>query len=462
VIRIDHGLRASGLAAAAEKVFTVSAGKIRAAFDTWDFAAGAPVITVKGAWRNRGWTEWTLGFHFGSALLQFEATGERHFLESALEGIRNRMPPHLTNAGIHDHGFQIVSTYGNLLRLIAAGRIEDSTGLRGECVQALRISGAVQAARWTPLGGTGGYIHSFNGPHSLFIDTMRTLRSLALAHRLGQHLIGESDSRIALLHRLLRHAVSTSRWNVYYGEGRDVYDESGRVAHEAVFNVRDGSFRCPSTQQGYSPFSTWTRGLAWAVCGFAEQLEFLFSADESEFPVDMDKNRVLRLLETAARAVADFYIRNTPADGVPYWDTGAPGLRLLGDYLEKPAAPFNGLEPVDSSAAAIAAQGLLRLASHLDMCGARDDAAVYRQAGLTIARTIFNEPYLSTDPSHQGLLLHSVYHRPNGWDHIPAGSDAPYGESSQWGDYHFRELALILLATVKGASMPCFFDIHRP
>jgi hypothetical protein len=51
-------------------------------------------------------------------------------------------------------------------------------------------------------------------------------------------------------------------------------------------------------------------------------------------------------------------------------------------------------------------------------------------------------PYLSEALDHQGLLLHSVYHRPNGWDHVPPGRTVPCGESSQWGDYHLRELAL--------------------
>ncbi len=57
------------------------------------------------------------------------------------------------------------------------------------------------------------------------------------------------------------------------------YDIRGRVAHESIFNVNDGAYRCPNSQQGYSPFTTWTRGLAWIMCGYAEQLEFLaFSA----------------------------------------------------------------------------------------------------------------------------------------------------------------------------------------
>ena len=74
------------------------------------------------------------------------------------------------------------------------------------------------------------------------------------------------------------------------------------------------------------------------------------------------------------------------------------------------------------------------------------DAALgyYRQAGLSVMRTLLAEPYLGTDRYHQGLLLHAVYHRPNGWDHHPAEARIPCGESCMWGDYHLRELAILL------------------
>ncbi len=62
-----------------------------------------------------------------------------------------------------------------------------------------------------------------------------------------------------------------------------------------------------------------------------------------------------------------------------------------------------------------------------------------------MANTIYTEPYLSTNAKHQGLILHSVYHRPNGWDHLALSQKVPNGESSMWGDYHARELALLLL-----------------
>ena len=160
----------------------------------------------------------------------------------------------------------------------------------------------------------------------------------------------------------------------------------------------------------------------------------------------------------AARATADFYIEQTPADGIPYWDTSAPGLAKLGDYLSRPANPWNDFEPVDSSAATIAAQGLWRLGTHLfDLKSQRTHAHRYRQAALTLMQHLLKEPYLSVKPFHQGLILHSVYHRPRGWDFIPRGQKIPCGESSMWGDYHAREMAMILLRHLRGEPYLTFF-----
>jgi unsaturated chondroitin disaccharide hydrolase len=424
MLRIDEELTAKALRPAVERMFELSAGKVLA-LDP-DGGGGSPVFTVDGRYTARGWTEWTQGFQVGSALLQFDATGDERFLELGREQTARLMAPHVSHTGVHDHGFNNVSTYGALLRLAREGRIDGRD--TAACTLALKVSGAVQASRWQRTEDGTGYIYSFNGPQSLFVDTIRSCRSLAVAHRLGHVLMGEHDERIDLLERLRQHAHNTARYNVYYGTGRDAYDVRGRTVHEALFNVNDGHFRAPSTQQGYSPFSTWTRGLSWAMLGFAELLEF-------------DPEPDAAFLE-AARATCDFYIAHAAAaDGVPYWDTGAPGVAHLD--LAAPADPYNAHEPVDSSAAAIAAQGLLRLGRHLG-------DGRYTQAGLTVARTLLAEPYLSTDPAHQGLLLHSVYHRPNGWDQIHEGQQVPNGESSMWGDYHLRELGIYLLRLDEG------------
>ena len=163
----------------------------------------------------------------------------------------------------------------------------------------------------------------------------------------------------------------------------------------------------------------------------------------------------------AAQATCDFYIDNTPADGIPYWDAGAPGLHRLGDYLERPADPYNEFEPVDSSAAAIGAQGLLRLGHYLKAKD-RAEGQRYWQAGLTVLETLLKKPYLSRQPDHQGLILHSIYHHPNGWDHVPAGSKIPCGESSMWGDYHAREVALYLQRICRAEPYYTFFGCLDP
>jgi unsaturated chondroitin disaccharide hydrolase len=440
---IDESLTPASLLPAIRRMWDVSARCIHAINDTWNPDDGSPVFTVEGRYSAQGWTEWTQGFQFGSALLQFDGTGEAGFLEIGRRSTLQRMAPHLTHIGVHDHGFNNVSTYGALRRLMLEGRIEHNTAELGLYELALKCSGAVQAARWTRTGSEGGFIHSFNGPHSLFCDTIRSLRSLAVAHQLGHRLMGENDRAISLLERLVLHGLSTARYNVYYGEGRDVYDVAGRVAHESIFNVTDGNYRCPSTQQGYSPFTTWTRGLAWIMLGYPEQLEWLQTLDDDEQlePVG-GPDEVEETFLRAASAACDFYLENTPTDGIPYWDTGAPRLVLLGEYLDRPAEPFNDEEPVDSSAAAIACQGLLRLGHYLAQRGEAENGSTYTQAGLTVLRTLLQEPYLSTDPNHQGLLLHGVYHRPNGWDVVPDERSVPCGESCLWGDYHLLEAAL--------------------
>jgi hypothetical protein len=359
--------------------------------------------------------------------------------------------------GVHDHGFNNVSTWGALRRLLLEGRYEGEAR-EGDLVEmALKASGAVQARRWTRTAAGGGFIHSFNGPHSLFADTMRSLRALALAHRLGHVLLEEGDRPVSLLDRLVLHARTTARHAVFLGRGRDVWDERGRVAHESLFDVVDGSYRCPATQQGYSPFTTWTRGQAWVMLGFAEELEFLGTLGDADLAPFGSRKDVEGFMLEAARATADHYLATTPMDGVPYWDTGAPGLALLPGHRERLADPFNDHEPVDSSAAAISAQGLLRLGRWLERHGEVGDAHRYTQAGLTVVRTLLAAPYLAEEPTHQGLLLHSVYHRPNGWDFVPPGRRVPCGESSQWGDYHLREVALLVQRLADGGPYYAFF-----
>jgi hypothetical protein len=458
MIATKASLKPKDLAAKLDRVWAASAAKLDSIEKTWSPSKGAPVFTMQGRYTSKGWTEWTQGFQFGSALLQFDATGDESFLAQGRDHTFKDMAGHITHMGVHDHGFNNVSTYGNLLRLIAEGKVSPEGREKDFHELAIKCSGAVQARRWTRIRDGRGFIHSFNGPHSLFADTIRSLRALALSHKLGHTLLEERDLKVNLLERLVQHAAVTAEYTVFYGEGRDAYDIRGRCVHEIIFNTADGNYRCPNSQQGYSPFSTWTRGLAWVILGYPEELEFLDTVADAELEPLGGRAAIEGFMLKAARATADFYLEHTPVDGIPYWDTGAPGLHRLGDYLGRPADPFNDHEPVDSSAACIAAQGLLRLGHWLGKRDA-DAASRYFQAGLTVADRLFEEPYLSTDTAHQGLILHSVYHRPNGWDHVPPGAKIPRGESSMWGDYHARELALYISRLASNGTYHAFHRI---
>ena len=327
------------------------------------------------------------------------------------------MSPHLTHMGVHDHGFNNVSTYGTLWRLAREGRIERPPGKSRFYELALKVSGAVQARRWTELPD-GGFIHSFNGAHSLFVDTIRSLRALALGHVLGQRLMEEQDASVSLLDRLIDHARATAQYNVYFGRGRDAYDVRGRTAHESLFNVASGTYRGPEHAAGLLAVHAPGRAAWPGRCSASP-------SSSSSSPRCPDEAPDTSMLLDAATATCDHYIDEaTAADGIPYWDAGAPGLAAHA-RLARSRPPIRSTTTSRSTAPPrrSRAQGLLRLAHVLAHARPAARGRLYMQAGLRVAETLFEEsgPYLSTDPKHQGLLLHSVYHRPNNWDHVPRG-----------------------------------------
>src|SRR5690606_35461009 len=240
--------------------------------------------------------------------------GDHKLLEETRKKEVERMAPHVSHIGVHDHGYNNVSTYGNLQRLMIEKQLPFNAWEKNFYELALNISGAVQVSRWTTIKDRG-FIHSFNGPHSLFMDTMRTCRALVLSHSLGHVFQAENDVKVTLLERAVQHMEATARYAIYYGEGRDSYDLWGRTAHESVFNVKDGNYRCPNSQQGYTGFTTWTRGLAWAMCGYAEELEWLETCDPRALESLGGKERIKAFMLKAAQATCDFYIEHTPIDG---------------------------------------------------------------------------------------------------------------------------------------------------
>ena len=378
----------TALRAQFDRTFRFGMNQVENMLEKWPANKPAPIYTENGVWTRPPyiWTDWCPGFYAGMMWLAYEYTGETKWRGRAEEYTR-ALDHRKFDRDVHDLGFIFMSTADRWYRLLS-----DDDPAKQWLKDLLVTAGTIQSFRWKDTG-EDHYIYSFNGPQSLFIDIMMNIRILFRAHQLGA-----SDE---VYRRAITHARTTEKYLVRK-DGKGLMDHDGVVIHEGIFNPVRGEFRNLSTQQGYSPFTCWARGLAWALYGFTDT--YLFTGD----PL---------FLETAERC-ARFYLRNTPENGVPYWDCAAPNIPN---------------EPLDSSAAAIAAVAFWKLK---DIQGISENSDVYRNATLSILSTLTSEEF-SGDKSGEGILRHGVYHRPMGW-----GVD----ESVMWGDYFFMEALYSVLA----------------
>jgi unsaturated chondroitin disaccharide hydrolase len=333
-----------------------------------------PMYTVGGRWRLEAerWTNWCEGFFPGILWLLHKQTGDAKWRRRAEEYSRP-LEPRRHDRTVHDLGFLFFSTYLRWYRLTG------DSALRDVLVEA----GRTLALRRQP----GGYLASFVGPQSLFIDVMMNVGLVLWAAR--------ATGDEALRAVALEHCRTTARHLVR---------ADGGTAHEGIFDVTTGQFLGESTHQGWRPDSTWSRGLAWALYGFTAVHRLSGVADYLD----------------VARRCAGCYLCRAPAGLVPYWDFDLPA-----------DAP----RWRDSSAAAVAASGLW------DLSEAVPDPAEqqrYRDAALTILATLCTDDFLPLDrPEWEGILMHGVYHV-----HKGLGVD----ESVAWGDHFFVEAVVKALA----------------
>jgi unsaturated chondroitin disaccharide hydrolase len=337
----------------------------------------SPMYTVSGRWNREGerWTHWCEGFFPGILWLLHCYTGDNHWRKYA-EDYSRKLEPRKHDRTVHDLGFLFFSTYLRWYHLTG------DPALREVLIEA----GRTLALRRQK----GGYLASFVGPQSLFIDIMMNVGLVFWA--------ANATGDDGLRQIAQDHCRTTERHLVRL---------DGGTAHEGIFDVATGRFLRESTHQGWAANSTWSRGLAWAMYGFTAAHRL---SGQTEFLV-------------TARRCADYFLDRAPVGLIPLWDFDLP---------EEAHRQW------DSSAGAIAASGLWDLSEQV----AEDsDRARYRGAALTILESLCSDRFLARhQPEWEGILLHGVYHYPKN-----LGVD----ESVAWGEHFFVEA---LVKAVAGRS----------
>jgi len=353
-----------------EEALAFAARQVRRLIETYpDFY---PMYTHRGRWKHDlpAWTHWCDGFLPGIMwILHRRSTpGSAQAEYWREQAVRYTLPlePRQHDRAVHDLGFIFMSSYYRWHQL------EPDPAREAVLVQA----GRTMALRFKDKGQ---YLHSFVAEDSLFIDIMMNVGIIFYAaERTG-------DTRLRNI--ALQHCLTTRRYLVR---------GDGSTAHEGIFDLQTGEFLRQSTHQGWRGDSCWSRGLAWALYGFGTVYQY---------------TRDPRFL-TTAQACADFYLAHTPADGVPPWDYDAPAeSRTL----------------VDTSAAAIAASGLLQLAS---LTGDALKGVFYEASARHILVSLCTRYLARDDPDWEGILKGGVYHI-----HKQLGVN----ESVMWGEHFFVE-----------------------
>jgi unsaturated chondroitin disaccharide hydrolase len=331
-----------------------------------------PIYTAGGKWHHAGelWTDWTGGFLAGMMWQFFKRTGDPLWRDRA-ERYSRLLERRKSDRNVHDLGFIFLNSYLPWY---------EETG-EPALLEVLIRAGRTLAMRFVEKGQ---YLCSFLGPDSLFIDIMMNVPLIAYA---AQKTGDDELARVALAH------CRTTRDRLVRPDGS--------TAHEGLFNLATGQFLRQSTRQGLAAESCWARGLAWSMYGFSKMYAL---TGLSEFLAVAERN-------------ADYWLEHLPGDKVPYWDFDAD-----------PTQPLPWGPQKETSAAAIAASGLLDLARQT---AGSERGMAYHNEALVMLDALCTSEYLAIDtPGWEGILKHGVYHTRKG-----LGVD----ESVMWGEFFFVE-----------------------
>lgn len=290
--------------------------------------------------------EWTAGFYPTSLWLVFQRTGDPEWLARA-RAFTDQVATTATLRSNHDLGFMVGMPTG------LGAALDPDPARRVAYARAHDTAARSLSTRWNAAVGALKSA-TYSGRWGLIIDSA-----------MNAPLLIETDEP-RLRARGVRHMRTLAT---------DFVRANGSTVHRQAFNPRTGRSLGVLYGQGRSTSSTWSRGQAWAINGFSRA--YALTRDEQ--------------LLAAARRTADYWIQRVPTGCVPAWDLAVPDPR----------------EPLDSSAAAIAADGMLQLAA-AEPDPAR--AVGYRDYALAALGTLAAPPFVVD--RGRGLLQRQAYSIP--------------------------------------------------
>lgn len=306
--------------------------------------------------------DWTPGFFPGSLWFLYDNSKSEQLKAEAIKWTEKLKPlEHFT--GHHDLGFMMYCSYGNAYRF---------TG--NESYKKILINAAkALSTRFDPVTGSIKSWNTFKSWHGnktydfpVIIDNMMNLEMLFFASKVS----GDTTYR----HVAVTHALTTMK-----NHFRPDYSSY----HVVCYDPKTGGVVARETAQGYADNSTWSRGQAWAVYGFT------MCYRETGDP---------RFLKMAV-GLADYFLKNLPADQVPVWDFNAnekgyqPGKN---SYAHQVNTPYR-----DASAAAITASALLELSTFTQGRVSRG----YKESAVKMLQSLSSETYRATAGTNADFLI---------------------------------------------------------
>lgn len=331
--------------AAAAKIADHTSRRIGAAF---------PHGSLDGRYQLTAPSYWTAGFWPGLLWLLYRDGGEPR-LKRLAEACEERMDEVLGDVGRLDHDMGFMWTLTSLANWQLTG---SAASARRALTAASHLAGRFNLK--------GRFIRAWNHPERTGWAIIDCMMNLPLLYWASRHTADPRFRHVAAAHAetAIRHFIRPD----------------GSAHHIVRFDPETGERLGTLGGQGFADGSAWARGAAWAIYGAALSHAHTGRAE----------------FRDASERAAAYFLANLPEDSVPYWDFRLPPSALAE-------------APKDSSAAAIAASGLLDLAAAVHDEARSDE---YRAGAIAILRSL-TDRYRAAD-DEEAILLHGTGNLPMG------------------------------------------------